>query len=61
MTRKDYVLIATAFAEQLSNSYQTEAARTAVKHTAVLIAEKLARDNPRFDHARFLEAARAQS
>ena len=48
MTRKDYVLLA--------------AARGADKSTvAYTLADALARDNPRFDHERFLKAAGVQS
>lgn len=59
MTRKDYELIAAAIREQvlrLKPELAAGLALAAVKGTAMTIALALARDNPRFDRARFLSA-----
>jgi hypothetical protein len=53
MTRKDYVAIAAAIARaQLNQDCQM---------VADCIADVMARDNPRFDRARFLKACGVQS
>lgn len=66
MTRKDYVKIAAALAEQRSNIETTSYRRSDEAHewflagwevTARAIAEALQADNPRFDHDRFRRAA----
>ena len=54
MTRKDYVAIASCIKFQYDG--QTPAGRDALKLVARDIADEMARDNPRFDRARFLKA-----
>jgi hypothetical protein len=59
MSRKDYILIANAFAERvkLAQCFNTRASRmTHLLEIASTIADSLARDNPRFDRSRFLTA-----
>lgn len=60
MTRKDYVLIAQALkahAPEVSAYTQyADGFNTAHAKIAAKLADSLARDNPRFDRARFLEA-----
>jgi hypothetical protein len=62
MTRKDYILIAAALKEARAQTPVTDN----INHTfellgnstaARVIAHALAKDNPRFDRERFLEAA----
>lgn len=55
MTRKDYVLIAAALKDARAST--PEANHVGVDVAASNIAHALARDNPRFDRARFLKAA----
>ena len=57
MTRKDYVAIAAAI-KDTPNNCGTETMRYRI---AFAIADVMARDNPRFDRARFLAAAGVQS
>ena len=65
MTRKDYVLIAAALRDTLlinCPSAEYLAGATAARDSAAQrVADSLARDNARFDRARFLEAAGVQS
>lgn len=51
MTKKDYELIAGV----LANSGVNEGS---VERIALLLASELAKDNPRFDRARFLKATK---
>lgn len=60
MTRKDYILIAEALksARPADDSNNFTAARAHHNdRVSRLMAERLARDNPRFDRERFLKAA----
>lgn len=63
MTKKHYELIAAALhrtrmvQDMTGNAKQRTAAVGAVRLAAIDIAATLAHDNPRFDRARFLEAA----
>lgn len=52
MTRKDYVLIASALRE-VYHSHTDTLIRSGVLSAADSIASALANDNPRFDRARF--------
>jgi hypothetical protein len=67
MTRKDYVAIAAAISEARMNPTHFFINREegeygeGVFSVAVALADRLARDNPRFDRARFLKAAGVQS
>jgi hypothetical protein len=60
MSRKDYELIASAFAERIHMAQTfsgTHASRMAhLKEIADTIADKMASDNPRFNRPRFLTA-----
>lgn len=62
MTRKDYVLIAAAFKQELEDRPVDEAgiyepiALAAMRATAGRLARMLESDNPRFDRERFLKA-----
>lgn len=58
MTRKDYQLIARALKTQmeLSRTNNEEDGKFAVINIAFDLVEDLAKDNPRFDRDRFLEA-----
>jgi hypothetical protein len=55
MSRKDYESLARAIREQHEREPYLES-RQAIMRTALLIANVLAADNPRFDRERFLEA-----
>ena len=65
MTRKDYVLLADALARAARNvtaaGLTDHTAHTTWCECAATVADALARDNPRFDRARFLKAAGVQS
>jgi hypothetical protein len=65
MTRKDYVALAAALRDTLLINLSTPdqlAGAKAAHHSAVTrVAVVLARDNPRFDRARFLAACGVQS
>lgn len=52
MTRKDYVMLAECFARECSEPGKA----AQLKGIACAIADALARENPRFDRARFLKA-----
>lgn len=60
MTKKDYVLIATAIAAsrgcKLGEDANTEWFRKGQADVAYVLAGALERENPRFDRARFLAA-----
>ena len=60
MTRKDYRLIAAALNDTLLINLPTkehlEGARAAHASAALCVASALAKDNPRFDRVRFMEA-----
>ena len=59
MTRKDYVAIAKVFQHRAEMARNIQNAPSRIAHyseVAVDIADVLARDNPRFDRARFLKA-----
>jgi hypothetical protein len=59
MTRKDYIAIAAAIKEARSHGAETVAAtefNLGVTTATQRVADVLARDNPRFDRARFLTA-----
>lgn len=60
MTRKDYVLIAGALkSSHVSNTLNNgnrALYNNGIDNAASLIADALARDNPRFDRERFLKA-----
>lgn len=59
MTRKDYIALAAALCQARTNlaiNGNTYTQR-AVRECALKIADALARDNPRFNLSRFLEAA----
>jgi hypothetical protein len=58
MTRKDYVAIAAVLAQAAKH---TGADYVTVGIVAALTANVMARDNPRFDRARFLKACGVQS
>ena len=60
MTRKDYVAIAAAICETLKYHERTDAI-DALAFLARDLAATMARDNPRFDRARFLKACGVQS
>lgn len=55
MTRKDYVTIAEAI--KRASDEATDPQRDAIYWAAHHIAHALRRDNPRFERARFMEAA----
>ena len=65
MTRKDYVKIATVFANNAPAKHDDDAGgrmhQRAEKWRALVrdMADMLATDNPRFDRARFLAACKA--
>jgi hypothetical protein len=68
MTRKDYIVIAAALkaahikiveVEAGLSEHTVEELGEGVNYATDYIADALAKDNPRFDRARFLEAARA--
>lgn len=65
MTRKDYILIAAALRDAVLVNCPTQAhldgATAARANAALILCDKLARDNPRFDRERFLKAAGVQS
>ena len=65
MTRKDYVAIAAAIRQQAyspnADINTRNAAEGTREHIADDIADAMARDNPRFDRARFLKACGVQS
>jgi len=56
MTRKDYVAIAAAF----KNADKRDDGETIAASVMENIADAMARDNPRFDRARFLKACGVQ-
>jgi hypothetical protein len=60
MTRKDYIVIASAVAKAATNADSTGSTvtRSAITCVAYRLADILAADNPRFDLERFLEACR---
>ena len=64
MTRKDYILIARALKDARmlygSYQYQKEAWQTAVEFAALLIADRLTDDNPRFSRTHFLLVIRGE-
>ena len=64
MTRKDYQLIAASFVaahakvdELRHKAHDKSSAHEAVDWAALILCDKLAADNPRFDRNRFLHAA----
>lgn len=63
MTRKDYILIADALHQARARQFQADRAQgfEAIAHAAEILADVLARDNPRFDQARFLVACGVES
>lgn len=63
MTRKDYVLIAAALHQARARQFQADRAQgfEAIGHAADILADVLAKDNPRFDRSRFLAACGVQS
>jgi hypothetical protein len=60
MTRKDYVLIAEALAS-VRNEYADAPMRNTHTDCCEAVADALARDNARFDRARFLKACGVES
>jgi hypothetical protein len=62
MTRKDYILLAAAFADALESypigdiTERNYGAREALQFTARRLSYVLADENPRFDRAKFLTA-----
>ena len=61
MTRKDYVLIAEALARPIKPVIGHEhAMKIAWEEACANVADALAKDNPRFDRARFLRACGVQ-
>lgn len=58
MTRKDYELIAHAFARELQfyGEVITPQEKSIVRGVAQRLADKLLQDNPRFDRVKFLRA-----
>jgi hypothetical protein len=60
MTKKDYVLIARAFA-LTADINDTTGYKLARYDVARFLAESLALDNPKFDRSRFLAACGVQS
>lgn len=57
MTKKDYILIAEVFHRSLGyHCFSLETA--AIDQTAAFLAVELARDNPKFDRDRFMDAVR---
>lgn len=60
MTRKDYVLLAEALAEARTENCGGAADRQHARDCAA-VADALARENARFDRARFLKACGVQS
>jgi len=65
MTRKDYVAIAAALRDiplvNCPTAAHLEGVKAAHVQACALVADVMARDNPRFDRARFLKAAGVQS
>ena len=57
MTRKDYVLIATALQVVMRRAAGIPAAQAGIDNAARELCSTLATNNPRFDRARFLKAA----
>lgn len=62
MTRKDYILLAEALkaARMKSEFPAADEFNGGVDAAARLVADALARDNPRFDYDRFMKAAGVQ-
>lgn len=57
MTAKDYETLARLICQHLDNSWNTDpVAAVAVENFGIDLAEVLAKDNPRFDKARFFKA-----
>lgn len=56
MTRKDYVMIAETLADLMADFNNGGDDTISLTLVAVELAETLAKDNPRFDRARFLTA-----
>ena len=67
MTRKDYILIANALRDARAKIRQCEPEESladlcdGVSYAIDYITDALARDNPRFDRAKFLEACGAEA
>jgi hypothetical protein len=60
MTRKDYVLIARAFAEARGDMQDYPERVAGNAQTCRRLASYLKKDNPRFDKVRFVEACEAE-
>ena len=56
MTRKDYVLIAQTLSDLMKDFNNCGDDSVSLSLVAEELADTLAKDNPRFDRARFLEA-----
>jgi hypothetical protein len=61
VTGKDYVLIAAALKAAMSHAEGMHAAQAGIEEAARELCSELASDNPRFDRARFLQAAIART
>lgn len=64
MTKQDYELIAGTFRSCRTHRPDSEAGAAwleALDNTAANLADKLAADNPRFDHSRFVAACKSES
>jgi hypothetical protein len=57
VTRKDYILIAAALQTAMRHADGVRAAQAGIEYAAHELCAALAGNNPRFDRARFLEAA----
>lgn len=56
MSKKDYVLLASVFADQLHQFRNDAASRAVLTSTALSLADKLQQDNKRFNRFTFLSA-----
>ena len=56
MTRKDYILIAKAFRQAQEDNYGDSSANAGIEYASDLLADALAKENPRFDKDKFIKA-----
>lgn len=56
MTRKDYILIARVFRQAQEDNYGDSSANAGIEYASDLLADALAKENPRFDRDKFIKA-----